>query len=137
MLIENLFELVIIGLALTYSNFARLPMLVLANILIFTLMNLGIESLYDTSLSPGYEIYYTVGGIYFILAAYLFHLPRIRIYTAISVIMLLQAIASGVMLITDEAWQIHDLVNDKALVLEAICVWLSALRSDGSKEVSR
>lgn len=131
MLIENLFELIVIGLALTYSNFARLPMLVVCNILAYTLITTLIQSSLNVYQYPGYEIYYTVGGIYFLIMAVIFHIPRDRIYNAIAAVMCVQAIASGSMLISDAFAPWHVFINDKAIVIECICVWLSTLRNKG------
>ena len=127
MLIDNVFELVVIGLALTYSRMARLPVMVVASILLFSLIQLVIDKNFDTGLTPGYEVYYGIGGLYFLVTAVLFLLARDRYYSIIAFVLFTQAIASGAMIINDAFYQYHELINDKALFIECIIVWLSTM----------
>lgn len=127
MLVENMFELIMIGLALSYSRFARLPMMVVGNIVLFSILSLLIEKYTDVSVTPGYEIYYGVGGLYFLVMASAFRAGKTKIYSAISVILFVQAMASGSMLVNDSFAPWHEWINDKVLVIECICVWLSSL----------
>ena len=133
MLIDNLFELVVIGLALTHSRMARLPVMVAASILIFSVVQLVIDRGFDVEVTPGYEIYYGVGGLYFLITAIIFLLARDRHYTVISLVLFAQAIASGVMIINDAFWQWHEMINDKALFIECIIVWLSTMGRESPK----
>lgn len=127
MLVENMFELIMIGLALTHSRFARLPLMVVGNIILFAVITMLIEKYTDVSVTPGYEIYYGIGGLYFLLMGSAFRAGKTKIYSAISIILFIEAGASGSMLIHDSFAPWHEWINDKALVIECICVWLSSL----------
>lgn len=131
MLIENLFELVIIGLALTYSRFARLPVMVISSIILYSLISAAIKGTFNVYATPGYEIYYTIGGLYFLMVAIIFYLTGDKLYRIISVVLCFQVMASGSMLISDAFAPWHMFINDKAIVIECICVWLSTLRNQG------
>lgn len=128
MLIENGFELLLILLALTYTRFARLPLMVACNIFLFSYISLSIESNYDITTYPGYDIHYGAGGAYFLITAAIFVMMKNPLYKAVSVVLFLQAIASGVMLITDSFWEWHEFINDKSIVIECFIVWLSAIK---------
>ena len=131
MLIENLSELIIILIALFYSNFARLPMMVALNILAFSYVSMSIEDTYDLSVSPGYELYYSFGSAYFFVMGLLFYQIKDGLYQAISILLVIQGIMSGAMLITDSVWWYHELLNENAIVIECSLVWLSSMRFKG------
>ena len=134
MLIENGFELLVVLMALTYSRFARLPTLVCLNIFLFSYLSLLIQVSYDISDTPGYEIYYGVGGAYFLIMACMFAFSRDRLYKAVAALLFVQAVMSGAMLITDYFAEWHQFVNDKSIFVESFIVWFSVIKDLNPKK---
>ncbi len=128
MMVEQLFELLVILTALVYSRFARLPLMVAGNIIAFALITMFIERMWNVELTPGYEIYYAAGGLYFVGMALLFAMMRDKFYLLVAGVLLVQAMASASMLIWDSFAQWHYMINDNMLMLECILVWLSSMR---------
>jgi len=127
MIIDNVFELVVIGLALTYSRASRLSVMVITNILAYSIVQLYLENKFDVYASPGYEIYYMAGGVYFLIMGALFAAMRDKYYSVIALVLFVQAIASGSMIINDSLHTWHEAINDKALFIECIIVWISTI----------
>ena len=138
-MIENLFELIIIGMALTYSRYALLPVLVVANILVYTVITLWITvkfppiqipgEAYAMMPYPGYDLFYGVGAIYFLILGFLFGTRRNTLYRFVGIVLLIQALFSAIMLVSDVFKGWHELVSEKAMVVECILVWISARSS--------
>ena len=129
-MIENVFELLIILMALLHSGFARLPLMVACNIIAYTGVTSLIEYTYEISISPGYEIYYASGSLYFIIMALIFFSVRNKFYAFVGLVLAVQATASAVMLMTDGFYFWHDQINDKMLLVECILVWLSSVNNE-------
>jgi TRAP-type C4-dicarboxylate transport system permease small subunit len=128
MMVDNIFVLLIITSALVYSGFARLPLMVIANVLMFICVGAFIESSWDVSLTPGYEIYYVVGCIYFLVMALIFNIVKDKFYKLIAIVMLVHAGASAAMLVWDSFYLWHEAINDNMLTIQCILVWLSSVR---------
>ncbi len=127
-MIVNLFELVVILMALLHSRFARLPFMVAGNILLFSGMKAFIEHNYEVTISPGYEIYYVSSAVYFIVMALMFLVVKNRFYALVGLVLIVQAAASAMMLMNDDLWQWHQFINEKIILVECILVWLSSVR---------
>lgn len=128
MMVEQMFEMVVILTALIYSRFARLPLMVAGNVIAFTVVTTVIERVWNVSVSPGYEIYYAVGGLYFVGMAFIFARIKDKFYLLVGTVLLVQAMASASMLIWDNFANWHYMINDNMLMLECILVWLSSVR---------
>ena len=128
MVVEQLFEVVVIMTALIYSRFARLPLMVAGNIIAFTIITTVIERVWNVTVSPGYEIYYAAGGLYFVGMSLLFARMRDKFYLLVATVLLVQAAASASMLIWDNFADWHYMINENMLMLECILVWLSSVR---------
>lgn len=132
--IENAVELIIIGMALLHSGFARLPIMVAISIILYSIIVTLINYHWPVEVSPGFEMYYVTGSIYFIVMGGLFLTVKDRLYMVIATCLIIQGMFSAAVLLGD-AFQIseplykwHEFVNSKILLVECICVWLSALR---------
>ena len=126
-MIDNLFALLIVLIALFHTNFARLPLAVALNIGMFTVMTRIIESRFNVTLTPGYEIYYIATGAYFLIMAFCFFFVRNHFFKLISLGLLLQSFVSALMLFDDGFYMWHEFVNDKILVVNCILVWASGM----------
>ena len=129
MILEYTFELLVIMIALIHSRFSRLPLMVAGNIILFTGLNAFIEYKWNITVTPGYEIYYASGAMYFIIMAVIFFLVRNRFYALVGCVLTIQAFASALMLMNDGFYLWHEAINDKMLLLECILVWLSSVRT--------
>lgn len=132
-MIVHLFELIVILTALVHSRFARLPLMVAINIMAFSCVKFYIESNWEVTISPGYEIYYIVGSIYFLIMAVIFLSVRNKFYGAIGLVLVVQSIASTIMLVSDNFYLWHEEINDKMLFIECLLVWISSVRSSNEK----
>lgn len=129
-MIENMFELLVILMALLHSRFARLPLMVACNIIAYAGVTSLIEYTYEVSISPGYEIYYASGSLYFIIMAAIFFSVKNKFYAFVGLVLTIQSAASAVMLMTDGFYFWHDVINDKMLLVECVLVWLSSVMSE-------
>lgn len=144
-ILENAFELIVILIAFIRSGFARLPMMVAVNIILFSFVSAYIEWQYETTISPGYEIYYGVCSFYFIVMAAIFFLVKNKFYLMVGAALIVQATANAIILSFPDSsvvdlllsWSsdskettIMEVMNDRLLFIECILVWLSSVNNE-------
>ena len=125
-MIDALFELSVVGWALCRSNFAKLPLMMVGNVIVFNAVAMYVESSWDTSFTPGYEIYHMTTGLFFLFAAVLFFFVRNNFFKAVSLCLLIQAFGSCLMLFDDSFKLWHELINEGMRTISLILVWVSS-----------
>jgi len=134
MQVENIIEMWVILMALMYSRFARLPLLVVCNILLFSYVTLSLEISVDITIRPWHAIYYFTGAVYFFALGIVFKFFDNIIYNAIAIILFIQASLSGAMIVSNSFAPWHEFINNNAIVIECALVWLSSIKTRGEHE---
>lgn len=128
MIPEVAFHLALMLIPLFHSKFARLPVMVVLNILVFTAVIEFVDNSFDTSISPGIEMFYTASAVYFLTVAVLFGRIKDNLYRIVSMVMLVYAASSAMMLVWDGFWIYDEFINENVIAIQTVIVFLSAMR---------
>jgi hypothetical protein len=133
MILEILWQLLLIAMAIVYSNYARLPVMVACYIVVFSLVQFAapsIASMFHVPLSidPYTSIKYIIDSLFLAGVSVIFFRVRDKFYFGMGCALVFGSIISLMMVGQTYFEPYHRFFSDKVTEVETLLVWISSVR---------
>ena len=133
MILEILWQLLLIAMAIVYSNYARLPIMVACYIVAFSLVQFSAPTVASyigvpLTIDPYTSIKYIVDSLFLAGVSMIFFRVRDKFYFGMGCALVFGSLISLMMTGQEYFEPYHRFFSDKVTEVETLLVWISSVR---------